>query len=247
MPCRRTLRHDDSSQFGGRTTGAFAWGYRFLPGWRVTASAGTAFKAPTFNDLYFPGFSNPDLRPETSRNIEAGLYTSGRQGAADWQARVVAYRNRVRDLIVFQCDANFDCRPNNVADATLKGVTLAGDAQWRDTSLHASLDLQSPTDADTGHLLPRRARRHGVVSLSQPLGRARVVAEVVGSSARFDDAENQRAAGRLRHRQPRAGMDGRCAHDAVRSRRQRTRSRLQLAADFSTGGARVFGGVRWQM
>jgi vitamin B12 transporter len=241
------LRHDDSSQFGGKTTGAFAWGYRFLPGWRVTASAGTAFKAPTFNDLYFPGFSNPDLRPETSRNIEAGLYTSGRQGSADWQARVVAYRNRVSDLIVFQCDANFDCRPNNVADATLKGVTLAGDAQWRDTSLHASVDLQSPTDADTGRLLPRRARRHGVVSLSQALGRARAVAEVVGSSARFDDAENQRRLGGygIVNLVLEWMVDARTTL-FVRGDNVFDRD-YQLAADFSTGGARVFGGVRWQM
>jgi vitamin B12 transporter len=53
------LRYDDSTQFGGRTTGALAWGYRITPQWRVTASAGTAFRAPTFNDRYFPGFSNP--------------------------------------------------------------------------------------------------------------------------------------------------------------------------------------------
>ena len=241
------LRHDDSSQFGGKTTGAFAWGYRLLPAWRVTASAGTAFKAPTFNDLYFPGFSNPDLRPETSRNVEAGLYTSGRRGSADWQARVVAYHNRVSDLIVFQCDANFDCAPNNVADATLKGVTLAGDAQWRDTScMHPSTCSRRQT-TDTGHLLPRRARRHGVVSLSQALGRARVVAEVVGSSARFDDAENQRRLGGygIVNLVLEWTVDARTTL-FVRGDNVFDRD-YQLAADFSTGGARVFGGVRWQM
>jgi len=45
---------------------------------RASASAGTAFKAPTFNDLYYPGFSNPDLKPETARNAELALrYASG--------------------------------------------------------------------------------------------------------------------------------------------------------------------------
>src|SRR6185437_7187539 len=160
------LRHDESSQFGGKTTGAFAWGYRMSPLWRVTAGAGTAFKVPTFNDLYFPGFSNPDLHPETSRNIEAGLHALTRTGDATWQAHALVYRNRVRDLIVFQCDANFDCRPNNVADATLEGLTLYADAQWRDTGLHGSIDVQSPKDDATGHLLPRRARRHAVLSWS---------------------------------------------------------------------------------
>ena len=101
------LRHDESSQFGGRTTGALAYGHAFGGGWRATASYGTAFKAPTFNDLYFPGFSNPDLQPETARNAEAAL----RYAAGEIAAGVVAYRNRVRDLIVFQCDASFDCAP----------------------------------------------------------------------------------------------------------------------------------------
>ena len=68
------VRYDHSSQFGGRTTGSVAYGYRIDSMWRVTASAGTAFKIPTFNDLYYPGFSNPYLLPEKSRNIEAALY-----------------------------------------------------------------------------------------------------------------------------------------------------------------------------
>jgi vitamin B12 transporter len=241
------IRHDDSSQFGGRTTGALAWGYRFTSDWRLTASAGTAFRVPTFNDLYYPGFSNPALRPETSRNAEAGLYAGGWAGTAYWQGHVVVYRNRVRELIVFQCDANFDCRPNNVANATLEGVTLAGDVLWEGASVHASVDWQSPTDDDSGHLLPRRARRHGALSISQPFGRARVTAELVGSSARYDDAENlRRLAG--------YGIVNVALEWSIDSR---TTLFLRgddvfdrdyaLAADFATGGARVLAGVRWQI
>ena len=241
------VRHDDSSQFGGRTTGALAWGYRFLPGWRVTASAGTAFKVPTFNDLYFPGASNPDLRPETSRNIEAGMQASAEQKGVRWQARVVAYRNRVRDLIVFGCDASFNCRPDNVARATLEGVTLAGDAQGRDTALHASVDVQSPADADNGRLLPRRARRHGAVSVAQAFGRVRVIGEVAASSARFDDAENLRRLGGygVVNLTVEWTIDSRTTL-FVRGENVFDRN-YELAADFATGGARVSGGVRWQL
>jgi vitamin B12 transporter len=240
------LRHDDGSPFGGKTTGALAWGYRFLPQWRVTAGAGTAFKVPTFNDLYFPGFSNPDLEPETSRNIEGGVQVNGARDALRWQARAVAYRNRVDDLIVFQCDAS-SCRPNNVARATLEGITLAGDAQWRDTALSAALDLQSPKDADSGHLLPRRARRHGVVSLAQAFGALRVVGEVSASSARFDDAENMRrlAGYAVVNVAFEWALDSRTTL-FVRGENVLDRD-YELAADFATGGARVFGGVRWQM
>ena len=70
------LRRDDATQFGSRTTGAVAYGYRISPAWRVTASYGTAFKAPSFNDLYFPGFSNPEPRARdrraTSREASTG-------------------------------------------------------------------------------------------------------------------------------------------------------------------------------
>ncbi|MGE5172029.1 MAG: TonB-dependent receptor domain-containing protein [Rudaea sp.] len=241
------VRHDHSSQYGRRTTGALAWGYRVAPAWRVTASAGTAFKAPTFNDLYFPDFSNPDLRPETSRNFEAGVHWTARAGGLAWEAHAVAFHNRVDDLIVFQCDVNFICAPDNVADAVLKGVTLYGDLDWRDTALHASVDLQSPADVATGRLLPRRARRHAALGLRQALGRARVTGELVASSGRFDDAANARR------------MGGYALVNVVLEWPLDARTTLflrgdnvldhnyELAADFATGGAKVSGGVRWRL
>ena len=239
------VRHDDSSQFGAKTTGALAWGYRFSRNWRVTASAGTAFRAPTFNDLYFPGFSNPDLKPETSRNIEGGVYGNGWVGPLFWQAHAVAYHNRVQDLIVFQCDAI--CQPNNVANATLEGVTLEGDLLHAGATYHASLDLQSPKDSDTGRLLPRRARRHATLSMTRPFGPVNVIAEVVASSERFDDAENLRRLGgyavvnlSLEWRvEPRTTLFIRADNLFDRN--------YELAADFATGGARVVAGVRWRL
>ena len=241
------VRHDESNQFGGKTTGALAWGYRFGSGWRATLSGGDAFRPPTFNDLYFPGFSNPTLRPETSRNIEGGLYWSGQAGGAFLQAHVIAYRNRVDDLIVFQCDADFNCSPQNVANATLEGATLYGDARWRDTSLRGSIDVQSPTDDATGHLLPRRARRHASVAWTQQVGAGRFVAEVVGSSERFDDAENTRrlAGYGVVNLTLEYALDPRTTifvrGDNVFGRN------YELAADFSTGGVRVSAGVRWRL
>ena len=56
------LRYDESSQYGGETTGAIVYSYRPTPAWRLTAGYSTGFKAPSFNDLYYPNFANPESR-----------------------------------------------------------------------------------------------------------------------------------------------------------------------------------------
>ncbi len=241
------LRHDRISGFGGKTTGALAYGYRLSPAWRVTAGYGTAFKAPSFNDLYYPGFSNPNLASETSANLEGGVYWSASLGEARLEARAITYRNRVRGLITFQCDAQFNCAPQNTDRATLEGVTLGFDAAWRDTTLKASLDQGSPEDDRTGNLLPRRARTHGAVSVLQQWGAVQLGAEFVASSLRYDDAANLRRMGgygilNLTAQWAMArGLSLFVRADNVFDKN------YELAADFSTGGAQVFAGVRWTL
>ncbi len=240
------LRHDRSSQYGGETTGAIAWGWRFAPSWRVTASYGTGFKAPSFNDLYYPGFSNPDLAPETARNVEAGLHWSGAAGAWRANARAIGWYNRVEQLIVFQCDAELVCAPQNVARATLAGATLAGEATWRGTSLRASVDLQRPEDDVTGNLLPRRTRQHGTFGVAQALGAAKLGVEVIASSYRYDDAENTRRLGG--YAIVNVSLEWPLGHGATLYARGDNvfGKDYALAWGYATGGARAFVGLRWQ-
>ena len=236
------VRYDKSSQFGGRTTGALAYGYRFSPLWRATVSAGTAFKVPTFNDLYFPGFSNPDLLPEKSRNVEAGLY----YGGSDQQARMVIYRNRVSDLIVFVCDESFFCTPQNLARATLKGITLGYEKNWDEFTLKASLDLQRPEDDTTGTLLPRRARRHGALFLARTFGAWRVGVEQTASSERFDDVANTRKMGGYALTNVIVEYGFAKAWTLFARVDNIFDKRYELAADYNTAHANGFIGVRFQ-
>ena len=243
------LRHDRSDQFGGETTGAIAWGWRFAPEWRVTASYGTAFKPPSFNDLYFPGFSNPTLAPETSRNVEAGVYWNRAASATrSVEARAVGWHNRVDDLIVFQCDADFNCLPQNVdrRDARRRDArprrALAATRRCK-----ASLDLQDPEDDATGQLLPRRARAARRVALAQRLGPVRLGVEVDRVVAPLRRRREPAPAGRLRDREPDGRMAGRQGRDAVRARRQRRSTATTCSPPASRRrGAQVFAGVRWQ-
>lgn len=150
-------RLDDDSEFGQYTTGALAYGWAFAPSWRLTASVGTAFRAPTlyqrFSEYGFAG-----LEPEKARNREIGLKYS-QQGH---EFAVVAYQNRVSNLITFSgagaCASSFGCYANT-ARAKLQGVTLSGATHMAGVVWTASLDVQDPVDVATGKRLARRAQR----------------------------------------------------------------------------------------
>jgi vitamin B12 transporter len=239
------LRYDESSQYGSETTGSIAYGYRLSPAWRVTAGYSTGFKPPSFNDLYYPGFSNPNLEPEKSKNVEAGLYWNGELDGASVEARAIAYRNRVSQLIVLQCDADFNCVPYNVNRATLEGVTLGADVRTDNgMTISASLDLASPEDDLTGKLLPRRARQHGAVTAGMPFGPVRLGVELVASSLRYDDPANLVKMGG--YAIVNLTAEWALPHDVtlfVRGDNVFDKN-YELAAGYATGGATVFGGVR---
>ncbi len=243
------VRRDDSDQFGARTTGGAIYAYRVAPPLRLTVGWSAAFKAPSFNDLYFPDFSNPALRPETSRNFEAGVSwraTSAVGGEImTWEARAAGYRNRVRDLIVFACDAQFVCAPQNVDQASLDGVTLTLDARRASTTLKASLDLQDPRER-MGRLLPRRARQHAALTLGREWGPLRMGVEAVAATHRYDDAENARRLGGYGlvnltvEWEMGQGWSALLRADNVFDRDYR------LATQYANGGATVFAALRWQ-
>ena len=158
------LRHDDNSQFGDKTTGSVSYGYRFSPNWRANVGYGTAFKAPTFNDLYYPlnwGYhGNPDLLPESSKNREAALhFETGRQHVS-----LTWFLNRVENLIVWTNT------PSNVGNARLEGAILAYEGSAAGFDLRANYNLLDAKDADTGQRLARRARHYGTASVGQSIG-----------------------------------------------------------------------------
>jgi len=236
------LRHDQSSQYGGVTSGAIAYAYTIIPGLRASASYGTGFKAPTFNDLYFPGFSNPSLQPETARNFEAAVRFVNR----DISAGVVAYHNRVRNLIVFECDAQFNCAPQNVANATLEGVTLEFLGAFANTAVKASLDFARPFDDATGNLLPRRARRYGALEVTQALGPLQLGVQLSAASVRFDDAANTRRMGGYAIVNLTAEYALATSWTVFALVGNAFDKNYELAADYNTARGNVFGGVRYR-
>ena len=189
-----SLREDHNSQFGSNLTGGIGYGFSFNEQWRASASYGSAFKAPTFNDLYYPftdfgfGFSyagNPNLKPEKSDNIEASLKFQD----SDSLASVTIYQNKVRDLIASNgLPAGTQI---NLRKVTIKGLSMSASQQLGNFELNGSADIQSPRDDTTDNLLARRANRHGKVNLAYTWQDWRWGAEVVASSSRYNDPANE--------------------------------------------------------
>src|SRR5439155_20377042 len=179
------------------------------------------------------------------RNLEGGVYWNGNVEAASLEARAIVYRNRISQLIIFQCDVDFVCAAHNVNRATLEGVTLGLEARADNgAAVTASLDLQSPEDDVTGKLLPRRARVHGALTAGYPVGPARVGAELVASSLRYDDPDNLVKMGGYVFVNLTA--DWAFSTDVTLFVRGNNifDKNYQLAAGFCTGGRTVFAGVR---
>ncbi len=182
-----SVRHDDNQQFSERTTGGLGWGLALDDGYRLTANAATGFKAPSFNDLYFPFFGNPDLAPERSRSVTFGVARDA--NAHRWTFDV--YDTRVDDLITFDAAISL---PNNVDEARIRGAELTFHTRIADWDLSTQLSHTDPrnrTDGgNRGNQLARRARNTGRVDLDRAFGAYRFGVTVVGAGARFDDAAN---------------------------------------------------------
>ena len=242
-------RRDQNSQFGQRTSGSLGYGYQFAPRWRAGASLGTAFRAPTFNDLYFPFDpalfygGNPALKPESARNQEMSL----RYESSGLLASAVYYRNKVSDLITVQCDpVSFNCSVFNVNRATLEGWTLsgAGDAGgWR---LKASLDLQDPRNDITGRQLTRRAREHGTASATRQFGAWQLGAETLFSGSRFDNPTNtiRMKAYTVFNLFTNYRLSG--GWSLFGRLNNVTNEKYEIARNFATPAANVFVGMRYQ-
>lgn len=142
------LRHDDHSEFGGKTTGRISLAYLPNPDLTLRASVGTGFRAPSPYELYSTGSGNPVLEPETSVSYELGVeqrFSAGYLGAA-------LFRTDITDLI----DYNY---PNYVQiDGTswTQGVELTGGVNLSEAlSLAAAYTWTDSEDAQTGDRLSR--------------------------------------------------------------------------------------------
>ena len=179
------LRHDHNSQFGAQNTGMLAYGYALSAQWRASASLGTSFVAPSFNQLYYPGFGNPALLPEEGRHAEIGL----RWSDASRQLRATWFDNRIRGYI------SSGPAPTNIPRTRIDGLSLSGEWRVDAWTFAASADHVDPRNAsegtaNVGKQLPRRAKNSAKASLDWSQGAWSAGASVSAFGERFDDPAN---------------------------------------------------------
>ncbi|WP_417512058.1 TonB-dependent receptor domain-containing protein [Methylophaga sp.] len=150
-----SARHDDNEAFGHRSTGTADYGYWLTENLRLSASAGTGFRTPSFNDLYWPTAPNPDLLPEKSKS-----YTVGITGTPEWgQWAVNAYKNEIRDLIAWSRNSSGNFTPSNVNKAKIKGIEFEASTSIASWDISGDISFIQPEDGDSGRQLVRTARR----------------------------------------------------------------------------------------
>lgn len=117
------VRYDHYNDFGGAFSASFGGNYEVLQdALYARAYASRDFKAPTFNDLYWPGSGNPDLNPESANRMETGLYYKN-QGRVAFRVDLLGFISRLEDGIEWRPISN-QWQPSNVQEINASGVEV---------------------------------------------------------------------------------------------------------------------------
>ena len=174
-----SIRYDDNSAYGSDTNVSVAFNYDFTESVRGIASYGSAFSAPSFNQLFFPFFGNPDIQPEESDSYELSLV--GNHNHYNW--RVSAYKTDVTNLIGFDINTFL---AGNIDEADFEGIEFEIGAKIAQWDISAGLDLLSAENALTGEQLDNRAEQTIRLSASRDFGKFDLRFDIKGENDRVD-------------------------------------------------------------
>jgi vitamin B12 transporter len=149
-----TGRHDKQSQYGHYNTYELGLGYQLTKKLLVRASRSSAFKAPSFNDLYYPFSGNAALAPETATSDELGL----RYHAGTLQIESSIYQQNVNNLIQWAPMADGNWVPQNVGEAKIKGAELSVSHSWQQLHQQIAYSYTDAKDKATDAPLIKRSK-----------------------------------------------------------------------------------------
>ncbi|VAW66278.1 Outer membrane vitamin B12 receptor BtuB [hydrothermal vent metagenome] len=181
-----SFRSDDNEQFNRHNTGSISVGHNLSTHSRVFISYGTAFKAPTFNELYFPFFGLETLKPEEADSIEIGL--TGKYTSGNWSLNF--YQTRIDNLIAYDSNTFL---AQNIERAKIKGAELISTILISNWRLNTSLSYTDPVNKsgpNYGKQLQARAKETFSLSANRVLGKHNLGISFLAQSKRYQNAEN---------------------------------------------------------
>jgi vitamin B12 transporter len=192
------VREDDNSAYDSETTANVSVGFHLDPQHRLILSWGEAFKAPTFNDLYWPvspwSYGNPNLLSESSENFE--MEVRGDYETMRWSLAV--FRNSVDNLIMWAPDPASllgAYTPSNVANAEIDGFESSVVTELSGWLLSANFSYIDAVDADNDLRLVNRAQRLFNLDADRSFGRWDIGASWRVRDERYGNATNTRRLG----------------------------------------------------
>ncbi|MBV1774805.1 TonB-dependent receptor [Burkholderiaceae bacterium DAT-1] len=174
------LRHDDNSQFGSFTSRALGVNWAVTNQVRIGTTYSTGFRAPTFNELYYPGYANPTLKPEMARNRSHFI----RYAEGNTEVSLTRFSNDLTDMLQYNPAAG---TTGNVGLVDISGTTLTVAQKCGALQLGGHLDWLDAHDSKTGRQLAWRARRSGALFASWHEGDWAARVELQGQGKRFND------------------------------------------------------------
>lgn len=172
------LRQDDNEAFGTHNTGNLAWGYQINNKYRISGSYGSGFSAPTFNQLYYPGYGVATLKPEESASYELGLHSRYEWG--QWDIHV--YQTTIDNLI--------NLTPANVDKAKIDGIEFRLGGELMGLQHQLDVSFTNPRDEQTNKILQRRSRQSLRYAVDQTEGKFNYGLTFIGQGEQFNDASN---------------------------------------------------------
>ena len=177
-----SVRYDNNQQFGDYVTGSAGWRYNWNHGVSLLSNFGNSFRAPTFNELYYPDTTysgvvyqggNPNLKAEESKSVEVGVL--GDHGWGNWGIR--AYHTNVDNLI-----SNWP--PANVNKAEIDGIETELGTQLLGWRGKLTMNLLNPINVETHARLLGRSKEMLSFDLSRTFGKFDVGTYVLAQGER---------------------------------------------------------------
>lgn len=190
------LRRDDSTRFDENYSYSASGEWFIIQELSLTAAINTGFKAPSFNDLYYPFVDygkwgsyegNEDLTPEKSLNRRIAIKYNNNISTYE-----ISYQhNNIDDLIQWQDLGEGKNKPVNVDQVLLRNTIFSWNQNWSNTfTSQLSYEWNHSVDLKTHNLLQRQSARVTKLNVNYSESSFNIGSSIRYLSESYDDAEN---------------------------------------------------------